>query len=107
MADKPEQKEKLPLPKPRVGGLAPLFLDFDARIGHALFAAKIHFRAKWEDLSGFMDRFHVTGLKRLGVEAASEGLTLGAAGAIMMLALALPAFRETTDADWVKKRELA
>ena len=70
MADKPEQKEKLPLPKPRVGGLVRLFLDFDARIGHALFAAKIYLRAKWEDWSGFMDRFHVTGLKRLAVEAA-------------------------------------
>ena len=107
MADKPEKTEKLPLPKPRVGGLARLFLDFDARIGHALFAAKIYLRAKWEDWSGFMDRFHVTGLKRLGVEAASEGMTLGAAGAIMMLALAVPAFRETTDENWLKKSELA
>ncbi len=107
MADKPEQKEKLPLPKPRVGRLARLFLDLDARIGHALFAANILFRAKWEDWSGFMDRFHVTGLKRLSVEAASEGLTLGAAGAILLLALALPAFRETTDENWLKKSELA
>ena len=107
MADKPEQKEKLPLPKPRVGGLARLFLDFDARIGHALFAAKIYLRAKWEDWSGFMDRFHVTGLKRLAVEAASEGLTLGTAGAILLLALAVPAFRETSDEDWLKKSELA
>ena len=103
MADKPEKPEKLPLPKPRVGGLSRLFLDLDARIGHALFAANILFRAKWEDWSGFMDRFHVTGLKRLAVEAASEGLTLGAAGAIVMLALAVPAFRETTDENWLKK----
>ncbi len=72
-----------------------------------MFAANILFRAKWEDWSGFMDRFHVTGLKRLAVEAASEGLTLGAAGAIVMLALAVPAFRETTDENWLKKSELA
>jgi penicillin-binding protein 1A len=103
----PNRKQKSPLPRPRVGRGQRWLLDLDARIGHSLFAFSLWLRAKWEDLSSFMDRFHVTGIKRLGVEAASEGLTLGTAGAIVLLALALPAFRETSDEDWLKKSELA
>ena len=41
------------------------------------------------------------------MEPVSEGLTLGAGGLVLMLALAIPAFRETSDDDWVKKSELA
>ena len=40
-------------------------------------------------------------------ELVSEGATLGTAGAVLMLALAVPAFRETSDDDWLKKSELA
>ena len=55
-----------------------------------------------------MDRFHVAGWRRwMLVEPLSEGATLGAGGAVLMLALALPAFRETSDDDWLKKSELA
>ena len=56
----------------------------------------------------FMDRFHVGGWRRwVFVEPLSEGATLGAGGLVVMLALALPAFRETSDDDWLKKSELA
>jgi penicillin-binding protein 1A len=41
------------------------------------------------------------------VEPISEGLTLGTGGLVLMLALALPAFRETSEEDWLKKSELA
>ena len=34
-------------------------------------------------------------------------MTLGTAGAVLLLALAIPAFHETTDDDWLKKSELA
>ena len=55
-----------------------------------------------------MDRFHVAGWRRWYlVEPLSEGLTLGIGGLILMLALAIPAFRETSDDDWLKKSELA
>ena len=54
-----------------------------------------------------MDRFHVAGWRRVLNELASEGATLGTVGAILMLALAIPAFRETSDDDWLKKSELA
>src|SRR5438876_375758 len=55
-----------------------------------------------------MDRFHVAGWRRwVLVEPASEGFSLGTGGLILMLALAIPAFRETADDDWLKKSELA
>jgi penicillin-binding protein 1A len=55
-----------------------------------------------------MDRFHVAGWKRwLLVEPASEAATLGTGGLVLALALALPAFYETRDEDWLKKSELA
>jgi penicillin-binding protein 1A len=54
-----------------------------------------------------MDRFHVAGFKRLCVESASEAATLGTGGMVVMLALAVPAFNETSDDDWLKKSELA
>lgn len=49
----------------------------------------------------------VRGLARLGVECLSEAVTLSAAAAVLALALAVPAFRETADEDWLKKSELA
>src|SRR5256885_5460041 len=55
-----------------------------------------------------MDRFHVAGWRRwYFVEPLSEGMTLGTGGLLVMLALAIPAFRETSDDDWLKKSELA
>src|SRR5947199_6495551 len=55
-----------------------------------------------------MDRFHVAGWRRwCFVEPLSEGLTLGNGGLLVLLALAIPAFRETSDDDWLKKSELA
>src|SRR6187401_1144622 len=54
-----------------------------------------------------MDRFHVSGWRRWLNELLSEGATLGAFGVVVLLALAIPAFRETSDDDWLKKSELA
>src|SRR5690349_21386813 len=55
-----------------------------------------------------MDRFHVSGWRRwVLVEPISEMGTLGLGGLVLALALALPAFRETSDEDWLKKSDLA
>src|SRR5216117_1549239 len=83
-------------------------LDFDARIDSTLFSSAKGARELYERFTVFMDRFHVAGWRRwLLIEPFSEGLTLGTGGLILMLTLAIPAFRETTDDDWVKKSELA
>src|SRR5262245_36293704 len=61
----------------------------------------------YERYSAFMDKFHVSGWRRGGVELLSEGATIGAAGLILLLALAVLAIEETSDEDWLKKSELA
>ena len=55
-----------------------------------------------------MDRFHIAGWRRwLIVEPLSEAATLGTGGLMLMLMLAIPSFRETSDENWLKKSELA
>jgi penicillin-binding protein 1A len=91
--------------KPR---LRRFLLDLDSRIDFGMYQAKTWGRELYERFTVFMDRFHVSGWRRwYCVEPLSEGLTLGTGGLLLMLALAIPAFRETTDDDWVKKSELA
>jgi penicillin-binding protein 1A len=84
-----------------------LMLGFDARVDSSLFRGFTGLRESYERFSTFMDRFHVAGWARALNEIMSEGATLGTAGAILMLALAVPAFHETSDDDWLKKSELA
>jgi penicillin-binding protein 1A len=82
------------------------FLDLDSRIDFGVFQARAWLREYYERFSTFMDQFHVSGWKRFFNEVVSEGATLGTVGLVAMLALAVPAFRETSD-DWLKKSELA
>ena len=107
MVHKNDKKPKIPLKIEKVGPIRRRLLDLDARLGHSLFSLGVSTRARWDRFSGFMDRFHVAGIKRFLVEISSEGFTLGTAGAVLMLALATSAFRETTDEDWLKKTELS
>src|SRR5262245_13177786 len=85
-----------------------IMLDLDSRIDFGLYLARTWGRELYERFTVFMDRFHVAGWRRWTlVEPVSEGLTLGAGGLVLALALALPAFRETSEEDWLKKSELA
>jgi penicillin-binding protein 1A len=84
------------------------FLDLDSRIDFGLYQAQTWGRELYERFTEFMDRFHVAGWRRwYFVEPLSEAMTLGTGGLLVMLALAIPAFRETSDDDWLKKSELA
>ncbi len=83
-------------------------LDLDARIDSTLFSSAVGLRELYERYSMFMDRFHVGRWKRwVFIEPISEAATIGLAGSILMLVLAIPAFRETSDDDWLKKSDLA
>src|SRR5690606_37824698 len=82
-------------------------LAIDAWVDFSVFRSAAGLRESYERFSTFMDRFHVSGVRRWGVEFASEGATLGLAGGVLMLALAVPAFQMTQDDDWLKKSELA
>ncbi len=84
------------------------FLDVDARIDSSLFNSAVGARELYERFSMFMDKFYVGRWKRwVFVEPLSEAATIGLVGLILMLALAVPAFRETSDEDWLKKSDLA
>lgn len=83
-------------------------LDLDARIDSGLFSSGRGLRELYERFSSFMDRFYIGRWKRwVFIEPLSEAATLGLAGLILLLALAVPAFRETADEDWLKKSDLA
>jgi penicillin-binding protein 1A len=85
-----------------------LLLDLDARIDFAVFRSGKWARELYERFTAIMDRFHVSGWRRwILIEPLSEAATWGAAGVLLMLALAIPAFRETSDEDWLKRSELA
>ena len=90
--------------KPR---LQRFLLDIDARVDSAVFRAGAWAREYYERFSTFMDRFHVGGWRRVPIELLSEAATLGTGGLVLLLALAVPAFRDTSDDDWLKKSELA
>jgi penicillin-binding protein 1A len=84
------------------------FLDLDARIDSTLFSSGKGARELYERYSTFMDRFYVGRWKRwVFIEPLSEAATIGLGGLILLLALAVPAFRETADEDWLKKSDLA
>ncbi|MDE5440854.1 PBP1A family penicillin-binding protein [Bradyrhizobium sp. CSA207] len=84
------------------------FLDLDARIDSSLFSSAKGIRELYERYSTFMDRFYVGRWKRwVFIEPLSEAATLGLGGLMLMLTLAIPAFRETADEDWLKKSDLA
>ncbi|MBR0754479.1 PBP1A family penicillin-binding protein [Bradyrhizobium jicamae] len=84
------------------------FLDLDARIDSTLFSSAKGLRELYERFSTFMDRFYVGRWKRwVFIEPLSEAATIGLGGMVLMLTLAIPAFRETADEDWLKKSDLA
>ena len=71
-----------------------LALSVDAWIGASLYSAGQRAGETYERIRSATDRLTVGGPKRLAAEFASEGLNVGIAGAIVMLMLAIPAFRE-------------
>lgn len=75
------------------------FLQLDSWIDSTLWNAGFRAAEIWEDVTIFFRRFRVRGWKRLVVEILGEGMTWGTVGAVLMLALALPAFEETQK-DW-------
>ena len=86
-------------PRKRRGPRATKLLAADAWLDSTLYEFGFKLGVFWENATIFSRRFRVTGWRRGFFELASEGFTLGTVGAILMLALALPAFEETAK-DW-------
>jgi penicillin-binding protein 1A len=82
-------------------------LAFDAWLNASLYEGGRRLGAAWERYADAVDRrLSVRGAPRVVLDLASEATTLGTAGAVVMLTLALPAFEETGD-NWLKRQELA
>jgi penicillin-binding protein 1A len=81
-------------------------LWFDAWLNSALFQSRRGLAGAWGWYSDKLKALRFRGPLRAILDLTSEATTLGAVGGIVMLALALPAFRETED-DWLKTQDLA
>ncbi len=92
--------------KARKGPKATRLLEIDAWIDSTLYEGGFKAREIWENLTIFFRRFRVSGWRRAIIELLSEGATMGAAGSVIMLALALPAFDETGK-DWRNQGDFA
>jgi len=81
-------------------------LDIDAWIDSSLYEAGFTLGQWWERVTVFFRRFRVQGWRRWVVEILGEGFTLGAAGSVVLLALAMPAFEETAG-NWRAQADFA
>ena len=70
-------------------------IEIDAWIDSSLWRFFHSFSAAWESLTIFSRKFRMRGFSRLVFEFAGEGLTLGLAGFVLLLALAQPAMKVT------------
>nr|WP_210260586.1 MULTISPECIES: transglycosylase domain-containing protein [unclassified Rhizobium] len=81
-------------------------MRLDSWIDSTLWNAGFGLAEAWEEITIFFRRFRVRGWKRIVFELLGEGLTLGAAGSVVMLMLAMPAF-EATQGDWRNRGNFA
>ncbi len=84
----------------------PALLAFDAWVDSSLYGAGQRLHHAWARLSGWSDRLVLRGGARLALELACEGLTVGLAAGLVLLALAVPVYQNISD-DWLKKTDLA
>jgi len=93
-------------PKKKRGRIAAFLLAIDAWLDSTLYEVGFKAREFWEAATVFFRRFRVKGWRRGIIEILSEGFTLGTGGAVVMLALAMPAFQET-GGDWRAQDDFA
>ncbi len=70
------------------------WLELDAKIDSTLADIRARIRDAWDGASSVFARFRLTGWRRLLNEGASEALTLGTGGLVVLYGLALPALLE-------------
>jgi penicillin-binding protein 1A len=86
---------------------ARLLLAFDSFVDSSMYDGQRRAIRTLQAIGALSDRFRLTGLGKFAVEFACEGLNVGIVGLIFALALAQPAFRDTSDEDWLKRTDLA
>jgi penicillin-binding protein 1A len=88
------------------GRLKRFMLDVDSRVDSSLHEAQSRAGERYERFRSLMDKLSVTGGKRLAAEFLGEAFTLGTAGAVVVLTLALPSFREGRE-EVIRQQQLA
>ncbi len=81
-------------------------LELDAVLDSSLYNLRFWFGEFWEGVTIRSNRLRVRGFRRFLVEIADELFTFGVAGFVLLLALALPAFEETTK-DWRNQTDIS
>nr|WP_244646039.1 transglycosylase domain-containing protein [Agrobacterium fabrum] len=81
-------------------------LRIDSFIDSGLWTAAARLVDVWEDVTIASRKLHVRGWKKLVVNLTCDALTFGTAGAVVLLALAMPAFEETKK-DWRYRGDFA
>ena len=77
------------------------WLGLDAWIDSSLSQSWQWVKSRYMAASSFFARFRLHGWTRIANELASEGLTLGAGGLVVLYVLALPAFEEIDRKNWL------
>ncbi|WP_454700441.1 transglycosylase domain-containing protein [Agrobacterium burrii] len=83
-----------------------ILLRIDSFIDSGLWTAAARLVDFWEDVTIASRKLHVRGWKKLVVNVTCDALTFGTAGAVVLLALAMPAFEETKK-DWRYRGDFA
>ncbi|GLK79667.1 transglycosylase domain-containing protein [Methylopila turkensis] len=81
-------------------------LALDSWLDHTFWRIWPAASRRWDSVCAAFDGFRARGWRRFVAEILGEGVTLGAAGATLVLALATPAFRETGP-DWLNRADLS
>ncbi|MGI9421990.1 MAG: transglycosylase domain-containing protein [Hyphomicrobiaceae bacterium] len=77
------------------------WLGLDAWIDSTLSGIWSLLKDRYNAASSYFARFRLTGWRRVANELASEALSMGTGGAIIIYALALPAFQEIDEKNWL------
>lgn len=83
-----------------------ILLRIDSWIDSSLWTSASRVFDFWEDVTIASRKLHVRGWKKFLINIADDALTVGTAGTVLMLALALPAFEETKK-DWRYRGDFA
>ena len=72
----------------------------DSWVDSSIYALWVRLKDAWAAYSTFFGRFHVSGVRKLAAEFASEGATLAVLGLAGLLSFAIPAIETTNKAGW-------
>jgi penicillin-binding protein 1A len=82
-------------------------LSLDATIDSAMYGFYRRIFASWQAIADRSERLRLVGISKVLLDLTCEALNLGFVGLVVVIAFALPSWRETADEDWLKRTDLA